>query len=99
MVLFPYAVRASLYILLTITIFLLHRQALETLSLQRQRKIVAELNGQVMRCVRDQNGNHVIQKCIECVPTGEVAFMIDSFKVWTTARLHECPNALIAFSF
>ena len=42
---------------------------------------MAELNGHVMRCVRDQNGNHVIQKCIECVPTGEVAFMIDSFKV------------------
>ncbi|KAJ0076448.1 hypothetical protein Patl1_35234 [Pistacia atlantica] len=24
-----------------------------------------------MRCVCDQNGNHVIQKCIECVPTGK----------------------------
>lgn len=43
--------------------------------------IVAELDGHVMRCVRDQNGNHVIQKCIECVPTHEIAFMVDSFQV------------------
>lgn len=32
-----------------------------------------------MRCVRDQNGNHVIQKCIECVPTSYVAGMLDAF--------------------
>jgi pumilio RNA-binding family len=48
-------------------------------GLERQQMVVAELEAQVMRCVRDQNGNHVIQKCIECVPTPHVAFMIDSF--------------------
>ena len=33
-----------------------------------------------MRCVRDQNGNHVIQKCIECVPSEEIDFIISSFE-------------------
>jgi len=32
-----------------------------------------------MRCVRDQNGNHVIQKCIECVPTEKIEFIISAF--------------------
>ena len=30
--------------------------------------MVSELRGHVEECVRDQNGNHVIQKCIEEVP-------------------------------
>lgn len=29
--------------------------------------LIKELEGHVMQCVRDQNGNHVIQKCIEQV--------------------------------
>ena len=28
---------------------------------------MAEFEGQILRCVHDQNGNHVIQKCIEVV--------------------------------
>ncbi|CAN6471712.1 unnamed protein product [Victoria cruziana] len=32
-----------------------------------------------MRCVRDQNGNHVIQKCIECIPQDAIQFIISSF--------------------
>lgn len=32
-----------------------------------------------MRCVRDQNGNHVIQKCIECLPTERIGFIISAF--------------------
>lgn len=39
-----------------------------------------ELDGHVMRCVRDQNGNHVIQKCIECVPAEKIDFIISAFK-------------------
>lgn len=38
-----------------------------------------ELDGNVMRCVRDQNGNHVIQKCIECIPTEKIGFIISAF--------------------
>jgi pumilio RNA-binding family len=26
-----------------------------------------------------QNGNHVIQKCIECVPAASVQFIVDAF--------------------
>lgn len=33
-----------------------------------------------MRCVRDQNGNHVIQKCIECVPSERIGFIISAFR-------------------
>ncbi len=31
------------------------------------------------RCVRDQNGNHVIQKIIECLPTPRILHLVDSF--------------------
>ncbi|RZR72757.1 hypothetical protein BHM03_00016582 [Ensete ventricosum] len=41
--------------------------------------MVLELDGQIMKCVRDQNGNHVIQKCIECVPQEKIQFIIESF--------------------
>lgn len=41
--------------------------------------MVAELENHVMRCVRDQNGNHVIQKCIECVPQKVIHFIISTF--------------------
>ena len=41
--------------------------------------MVAELEGNIMRCVRDQNGNHVIQKCIECIPQEAIQFIISSF--------------------
>lgn len=43
-------------------------------------QLVRELDGNVMRCVRDQNGNHVIQKCIECIPTKKVNFIISAFR-------------------
>lgn len=33
-----------------------------------------------MRCVRDQNGNHVVQKCIETIPTHQIEFIIFSFR-------------------
>ncbi|KAE8697019.1 hypothetical protein F3Y22_tig00110634pilonHSYRG00015 [Hibiscus syriacus] len=41
--------------------------------------MVQELDGSVMRCVRDQNGNHVIQKCIECVPEENIQFIVTPF--------------------
>ena len=42
-------------------------------------QMVEELDGNIMRCVRDQNGNHVIQKCIECVPENHIQFIITTF--------------------
>ena len=41
--------------------------------------MVQELDSNVMRCVRDQNGNHVIQKCIECVPEDAIHFIVSTF--------------------
>lgn len=43
-------------------------------------RLARELDGQVMRCVRDQNGNHVIQKCIENIPADRVGFMLYAFR-------------------
>jgi len=54
-------------------------QAIEVVDLDQQTKMVAELDGHIMRCVRDQNGNHVIQKCIECIPQESIQFIISSF--------------------
>jgi len=54
------------------------QKALEVLPVEQQRLVVRELQGQVMRCVRDQNGNHVIQKSIERVkPTTEIQAIIE----------------------
>ena len=42
--------------------------------------IIAELEGNVLKCVKDQNGNHVVQKCIECVDPLHLQFIIESFQ-------------------
>ena len=41
------------------------QKALESVGTEQQCELVGELDGHVSRCVRDQNGNHVIQKAIE----------------------------------
>ena len=55
-------------------------QALDVIELEQKAQLVRELDGHVMRCVRDQNGNHVIQKCIESVPTERIEFIISAFR-------------------
>lgn len=54
-------------------------QAIEVVELDQQTQMVKELDGHIMRCVRDQNGNHVIQKCIECVPEDAIQFIVLTF--------------------
>ena len=54
-------------------------QALEVVDVDQQTQMAAELDGSVMKCVRDQNGNHVIQKCIECIPQEKIQFIISAF--------------------
>ena len=49
-------------------------------SFLRSQLIIAELEGNVLKCVKDQNGNHVVQKCIECVDPLHLQFIIDSFQ-------------------
>jgi pumilio RNA-binding family len=41
------------------------QKALEVLPQYMVRDMVLQLDGHVVACVEDQNGNHVIQKCIE----------------------------------
>lgn len=48
-------------------------------DVDQQTKMVTELDGQIMRCVRDQNGNHVVQKCIECIPEDAIQFIVSTF--------------------
>ena len=45
-----------------------------------QVEIVKELDGHVLKCVKDQNGNYVVQKCIECIEPKHLDFLIDAFK-------------------
>ncbi|GJN12117.1 hypothetical protein PR202_ga30369 [Eleusine coracana subsp. coracana] len=44
--------------------------------MDRKIDIVHELKSYVLKCIADQNGNHVIQKCIECVPEDRIPFVI-----------------------
>lgn len=37
------------------------------------------MDGSVLKCVKDQNGNHVIQKAIERVPAEHIQFIISAF--------------------
>jgi len=55
------------------------QKASEVVDVVQQTQLVSELDGHVMRCVRDQNGNHVIQKCIECVPPDRMQCIISAF--------------------
>ncbi|TKA71826.1 hypothetical protein B0A49_06169 [Cryomyces minteri] len=51
-------------------------QALEHVLTDQQASLVKELENHVLKCVKDQNGNHVIQKAIERVPAEHIQFII-----------------------
>ena len=36
-----------------------------------------ELEGNIVKCIEDQNGNHVIQKCIECCEPSSIDFIVN----------------------
>ena len=57
-----------------------HSSFLCSLSSSLQSEMVRELDGHVLKCVKDQNGNHVVQKCIECVQPHALHFIIEAFK-------------------
>ena len=46
--------------------------------------LVKELEYQVLKCVKDQNGNHVVQKAIERIPAEHIQFVINAF----TGQVH-----------
>ena len=54
-------------------------QAFEHILTDQQASLVKELENQVMKCVKDQNGNHVIQKAIERIPAEHIQFVINAF--------------------
>ena len=54
-------------------------QALEHVLTDQQATMIRELDGSVLKCVKDQNGNHVVQKAIERVPSQHIQFIIDTF--------------------
>lgn len=35
------------------------------------------MRSHVMKLIQDQNGNHVIQKCFETVPSNKLEFIVD----------------------
>lgn len=45
----------------------------------QQAQLIKELEKHVLLCVKDQNGNHVIQKAIERVPAEHIQFIIHAF--------------------
>mmetsp|Transcript_4076 Transcript_4076/g.5978 ORF Transcript_4076/g.5978 Transcript_4076/m.5978 type:complete len:901 (+) Transcript_4076:229-2931(+) len=46
-----------------------------------QDSLLHELSAHVVKCVQDQNGNHVIQKCIEQIrPISRIGFILDAFR-------------------
>ena len=55
------------------------QKALEHVLTEQQATLVKELDGCVLKCIKDQNGNHVIQKAIERVPAQHIQFIIDAF--------------------
>ncbi len=39
-------------------------------------EMAKELQGEIVKCIEDQNGNHVIQKCIECCDPKSIDFIV-----------------------
>ena len=57
------------------------QRALEHVDAGTRTAMVRELEHVVVKCVMDQNGNHVVQKCIETAePPEAVQFMLDAFR-------------------
>lgn len=56
------------------------QKALEVLPSKEQDILVLEVRPQVMQCVEDSNGNHVIQKIVEQISSDKVQFIVDAFK-------------------
>lgn len=54
------------------------QKALETIEPQQQMELLHEMEGQVLKCVKDQNGNHVVQKVIERIEPARLQFIVDA---------------------
>ena len=80
------------------------QKALECIGRERQIDMIRELDGHVIKCVKDQNGNHVVQKAIEGVNPASLQFIITAFngQVAVTTyhycllRRHYCNNTILS---
>lgn len=55
-------------------------QALEHVLVEQQAELVHELQPEIVKIIKDQNGNHVVQKVIELVPRQHIGFIMDCFR-------------------
>jgi len=55
-------------------------QAIDQIEIRQVERLIQEIKGNVLKCVKDQNGNHVVQKCIEMVSAPVIQFIVDSFR-------------------
>jgi len=53
---------------------------LEHVLVEQQAELVSELETDIIKVVRDQNGNHVVQKIIELVPKQYIGFIMPAFR-------------------
>jgi len=59
------------------------QKAFEYVLTDQQASLVKELDGpnsQILKIVRDQNGNHVVQKAIERIPGEHIQFIVDAHR-------------------
>lgn len=59
------------------------QKAFEYVLTDQQATLVKELDGpnsQILKIVRDQNGNHVVQKAIERIPGEHIQFIVDAHR-------------------
>ncbi|CDW53657.1 Maternal protein pumilio [Trichuris trichiura] len=61
------------------------QKCLETVDKDQQ-----ELDGHILKCVKDQNGNHVVQKIIETVDPENLQCVIDSFVFALSTHSYGC---------
>jgi hypothetical protein len=59
------------------------QKAFEHVLTDQQASLIKELDGpnlQILKVVRDQNGNHVVQKAIERIPGEHIQFIVDAHR-------------------
>lgn len=56
------------------------QRLLEVVRADQQLDLVEEIRDRILDLVEDQNGNHVVQKCLERMQTSKVQFVIDAFR-------------------
>jgi mRNA-binding protein PUF3 len=55
------------------------QKAIDHILTHQQAALIQEIEPHVIKCVKDMNGNHVIQKAIERIPAEHIQFVVDAF--------------------